>query len=314
MATNWKAYPDTSTALTPENLIADQVAVGATQPTGGQDLWIDTANNKVKYKSGSSYTELSLGGVTSYSPLTDKPQINSVELSGNKTLDNIGVPPKSHASSETTYGVGTTSNYGHCKIVNALTKTAYADGEVLGAYQGKVLNDAIGEKAPTNHASSATTYGIGTTSNYGHCKLANNLTTSSYADGVALSANQGKALNDKITNLTAVSLYDNSTGTSGTVTLSQTAANFSYLEIFFKETQRSSAYGSVKVFSPNGKTVNLTSTFYSGDQYGIYVTSKDVSISGTSITNVRYGWQYVGSDRYATNGNLINIVKVVGYK
>lgn len=234
MATNWKALPDTSTPITPENLIKDQVAVGTTQPTGNQDVWLDTANDKIKYKNGSSYTELNVGGVSSYNSLDDKPQINSVELSGNKTLDSIGVPPKSHASSATTYGVGTTSNYGHCKLVNALTKTAYADGEALSAYQGKVLNDAIGGKAPTSHASSATTYGVGTTSNYGHCKLANNLTTSSYADGVALSANQGKALKDLIDTLTPVTLYNNTTGTQSKsyITISNITA-YKKLQITF---------------------------------------------------------------------------------
>lgn len=59
------------------------------------------------------------------------------------------------------------------------------------------LNSA---KASNNHASSSTTYGLGTTSNYGHCKLANNLTTGGFANGLALSANQGKILNDKFSN------------------------------------------------------------------------------------------------------------------
>lgn len=54
--------------------------------------------------------------------------------------------------------------------------------------------------APTSHASSATTYGLGTTSNYGHVKLADNLTTSATTNGVALDAYQGKLLNDKISN------------------------------------------------------------------------------------------------------------------
>lgn len=141
MATNWKALPDTSTPLIPENLIKDQISVGETEPTGDQDVWIDTANDKIKYKDGSSYTELNVGGVSSYNSLTDKPQINGVELSGNKTLDNIGVPPKSHASTETSYGVGTTANYGHCKVINDLTHSSFANGEALSAYQGKLLND-----------------------------------------------------------------------------------------------------------------------------------------------------------------------------
>lgn len=50
------------------------------------------------------------------------------------------MPPNSHASSTTTYGVGTTANFGHCKIINDLTHSNYGDGEALSAYQGKVLN------------------------------------------------------------------------------------------------------------------------------------------------------------------------------
>lgn len=54
-------------------------------------------------------------------------------------------------------------------------------------------------KAPKSHASSATTYGVGTNANYGHCMTINNLTTSAHTNGYALSAYQGKLLNDKIT-------------------------------------------------------------------------------------------------------------------
>lgn len=48
-----------------------------------------------------------------------------------------------HASSLKTYGIGTSTNYGHNKIANNLTTTEYRDGEVLSAYQGKILNDLI---------------------------------------------------------------------------------------------------------------------------------------------------------------------------
>ena len=51
------------------------------------------------------------------------------------------MPPKSHASSDTTYGVGTGSNYGHCKTRNNLTANSYTAGEALSAYQGYVINN-----------------------------------------------------------------------------------------------------------------------------------------------------------------------------
>lgn len=40
------------------------------------------------------------GGVTSYNQLTDKPQINSVTLEGNKTSDQIDVTPESRIEGE----------------------------------------------------------------------------------------------------------------------------------------------------------------------------------------------------------------------
>ena len=38
------------------------------------------------------------------------------------------------------------------------------------------VNTALGGKAPTNHASTSTTYGKGTSSNYGHVKISDSLT------------------------------------------------------------------------------------------------------------------------------------------
>ena len=80
------------------------------------------------------------------------------------------------------------------------------DTASTNAVQNKVvatkINDvetALDGKAPTSHASSSTMYGVGTSTEYGHLKVADNLTTTT--SGTALSANQGKILNDKIKNL-----------------------------------------------------------------------------------------------------------------
>ena len=50
--------------------------------------------------------------------------------------------PTSHASTATTYGVGTSSNYGHLKITDALNSTA--TDTAASAKAVKTLNDAIG--------------------------------------------------------------------------------------------------------------------------------------------------------------------------
>lgn len=54
------------------------------------------------------------------------------------------------------------------------------------------------EYAQINHSSPQDVYGKGTPANYGHNKLINNLTSSSYVDGEALAAYQGKVLKDAI--------------------------------------------------------------------------------------------------------------------
>ena len=109
-------------------------------------------------------------------------------------------------------------------------------------------------------------------------------------------------------------LYNNATGSTGTITLSETSANFTYIEIFFKASDRNDAVKSIRVYSPNGKKAELSSMWWQGTTYGIYCTNKDVSISGTSISANRNGWQYIGSDRYSTAENRIAILRVDGYR
>lgn len=72
------------------------------------------------------------------------------------------------------------------------------DNEFAGIYelaeQVSANRDAIDTKAPTSHASTATTYGIGTSSNYGHVKLSDSTSTTSGASaGVAATPTAVKA-------------------------------------------------------------------------------------------------------------------------
>ena len=87
--------------------------------------------------------------------------------------------PTSHASTSTTYGKGTSSNYGHVKLSDSTSSTSGAASGGTAATP-KAVSDAIAAAAtaasaayaPKNHASTSTDYGVGTTSNYGHVKLA----------------------------------------------------------------------------------------------------------------------------------------------
>ena len=61
------------------------------------------------------------------------------------------------------------------------------------------LQTAVNGKAPTNHASTGTTYGAGSGSNYGHVKLSDATDgTSGESGGVAATPAAVKAVNDKV--------------------------------------------------------------------------------------------------------------------
>lgn len=68
-----------------------------------------------------------------------------------------GKAPKSHASTGTTYGIGTPSKYGHCKTINGLTQSSHVDGTALSAYQGKVLDNKIGNLSNLNTTDKSST-------------------------------------------------------------------------------------------------------------------------------------------------------------
>lgn len=97
------------------------------------------------------------------------------------------------------------------------------------------------------------------------------------------------------------------------ITLSETSANFKYIEVFFKDND--DTYSSVKVYEPNNKFVDLTilarwsSTFY--------IKQKRIAISGTNITNENATEAYFTTAPkigITTTANNIYITRVVGYR
>ena len=106
-------------------------------------------------------------------------------------------------------------------------------------------------------------------------------------------------------------LYNSAGGTAGTVTLSDSAENYTYLEIFYRSSG-DNACGSVKVFSPNGKLVHLGTIHYIADYD--YAKFALVNVSGSMITfsqNYQITLKSNGSTYSAENA--IYITRVVGY-
>ena len=106
-----------------------------------------------------------------------------------------------------------------------------------------------------------------------------------------------------------VSLYNNSSGNNGTITLSETAANFQYIEIFYGG--GGGQHRSVKVYSPNGKVANLIWTTH--DTANIVFRSANYSISGTAISRTSET-KYDKYNNTITSSTETTIYKVIGYR
>ena len=110
----------------------------------------------------------------------------------------------------------------------------------------------------------------------------------------------------------AVTLYNDATGTTGTVTLSETASAFSYLEVFYGNSNKTGC-ASAKVYSPNGKGVDMATHNFAN---GILIISQTrATIAGTTITPMGTSYCEIKTNNVFLQAlNTIHIYRVVGYR
>lgn len=106
-------------------------------------------------------------------------------------------------------------------------------------------------------------------------------------------------------------LYNNTSGSNSTITLSQSAANFTHMRIYYN--RDNSLYQSVDVYSPDGKTVALST--WQGDSSNIYFATAFVSINTTSIIwgAGKHIFGYIpngGTNNIETSATPLKIVRV----
>ena len=101
------------------------------EASGGTDVSLCTTGEKYTW----NHKQDALSGQTAYSAkgsATKVPQITTNSLGQVTTISEVtisGVTPSSHSSTGTTYGVGTTANYGHVKLLHGdLNDRSYTDG------------------------------------------------------------------------------------------------------------------------------------------------------------------------------------------
>lgn len=109
-------------------------------------------------------------------------------------------------------------------------------------------------------------------------------------------------------------IYENSSGATGTITLSDSVANFNYIEIFYVDNNGADMQ-SVRVHHANNKIITL-STIEPNATPRIYLRATRYTIVGTALTVVRgcFGGVGDGTVLTMTLDNNIKIMRVVGYR
>lgn len=112
----------------------------------------------------------------------------------------------------------------------------------------------------------------------------------------------------------AVILYESENDVSCDVTLSESLANFKYVEIFYSYLGNTWGYDYTKVYEPDGKLINLSVDVLNNNR--MYTTTSTWSLSGTTITKAkaeRFRFGVTPDITRAENAEDIVINKVIGY-
>ena len=110
-------------------------------------------------------------------------------------------------------------------------------------------------------------------------------------------------------------LYNDATGSTGTITLSETSANYSYLEVYYKSAHTSGIISSkVDVSLGTANDIVLMGMSSSSATTHMYMAVCIYTLSGTSLTPTNYREYNAYNNTVDASSNKINIFKVVGYK
>lgn len=111
-------------------------------------------------------------------------------------------------------------------------------------------------------------------------------------------------------NLIPTTLYNNSSGSNGTITLSDNITNYSYVEIYFRTNDGAEFRGSQKIEVVNGTNV-ISLQFIHPVSGNYYIKVREIQIAGNRLTTLFSKEIYSGG---MSDSNYIFITKILGYK
>ena len=199
-----------------------------------------------------------------------------------------------------------------CPVMKATNGFWSRDQGTVGTASGTgrlVIKRAVNTEAPNN----GVVLEYGNSTNWtGQLFIGDNATQGIYYNGWS----NGTRGSWRRLGESAVDLYNNTSGTTGTVTLSQTSANFKYIEIFYGKNNAELSH-SAKIAIGTTTGASLISGYGTSNNF-FQLQLRVVNISGTSITNnsgYNNGGVNCGSTPYINPYTSVEtrIYKVVGY-
>lgn len=204
-------------------------------------------------------------------------------------------------SSATDMNVGYRScNTSGKDTANAINVYNFRNGQKGWAnVQAKEIGAVAGVLKSTNNGN---TVSIGSL-NSSWCHIYNSANIPFYFNRIVYANNGHRLIGYK-------EIYSNNTGVTGTITLSESAASFNMLEIFYHGD--TDTYSSVRIWAPNGKRIALDLSYINPDNHWIQGVNK--SISGKSITTIHASETKISvSPPGVAKKDYIKITKVLGW-
>lgn len=128
-------------------------------------------------------------------------------------------------------------------------------------------------------------------------------------------ASELSTLKSGVTDLTPTILYQDSTGTTGSVTLSDSSANYDLIEVIYRKSLNEMC-GSVKIDMNDGSGSLIGMIDYSSANI-FQIEAESISVSGSTISRgtTRYiNFLYTNNTFVSSTENAFSIIKVIGYK
>ena len=140
----------------------------------------------------------------------------------------------------------------------------------------------------------------------GHYQVAiNGVVDTTINDTLQVYDDNGNLLNGK-------TIYENNEGSNGNITLSDSATGKKYIDIFYRDNDRT--YSSVRVYDPDNKHVDISTISRWGN--ALYIKQKRIAIAGNKIANgntTEVAFTTAPKIAIDTNANSIYITRVVAY-